>query len=276
MTLCVAAACQDRGKFRIVVATDWKVSIGSASAEIEDKLYWIDDNTPVLIAGTISRAHELIETYRNHFDRLKARTTPVTIGRNDATRVLKKPPILFKKTLTEDYISLRFGLDYKSFRASVADGGIPESVAIDAYSSIGQITLDCELIVALFDEYRGPHIYKMNEYGDLEHCENFAAIGTGGTIAESTLYQREQQSELPLGPTVYHVVEAMKLGSIASDVGQKHTIDVLYPPGEKQDDVYMETLTPRAEKFLATQFKRLGPKRFRRLALPKNSFEKDL
>lgn len=47
MTLCVAAACQDRGKSRVIIGTDWKASIEIATADIQDKLYWVTDNVPV-------------------------------------------------------------------------------------------------------------------------------------------------------------------------------------------------------------------------------------
>jgi len=66
MSLCIAAACQDRGKSRVVIATDWKASAGIAAAEIQDKLYWIGDYMPVLIAGTITRAIELKDTYKQY------------------------------------------------------------------------------------------------------------------------------------------------------------------------------------------------------------------
>jgi hypothetical protein len=68
MTLCIAAICQDRGKPRIVVGTDWKASTGEASAENQDKLRWVTDDIPMLLAGTVSRAIELQAVYRQFFD----------------------------------------------------------------------------------------------------------------------------------------------------------------------------------------------------------------
>ena len=68
MTLCVAAACRDRGKPRIVLATDWRTESAVASADIQDKLYWMSDNIAVLIAGTVSRAVELRDTFKQFLE----------------------------------------------------------------------------------------------------------------------------------------------------------------------------------------------------------------
>lgn len=87
MTLCIAAACQDRGRPRLVIGTDWKVASGIATAEIQDKLFWITDNIPVLIAGTISRAVELKDTYRQYFQTLALQIIPG----NDLIDHIKRP-----------------------------------------------------------------------------------------------------------------------------------------------------------------------------------------
>jgi hypothetical protein len=89
------------------------------------------------------------------------------------------------------------------------------------------------------------------------------------------LYQRKHEAHAQLGPSVYHVFEAMKLGCIASDDGQGHTLDVLYPPGEKKKDLTGETLTEAAKTFLEIKFNKLGPKPFERLKLPKKAFQLD-
>ncbi len=68
MTLCVAAACKDNRRSRIVIATDWRAETPIASGDIQDKLYWIDNNIAVLIAGTVSRAIELRDTYRQFLE----------------------------------------------------------------------------------------------------------------------------------------------------------------------------------------------------------------
>jgi len=275
MTLCVAAICQDNGKDRVVIATDWKVSTVSATAEIQDKLYWITPEIPVLIAGTISRAVELKDTYKQYFESLSKKTPPVAITQSNVADVLKRPLALYKRKLTQEYISMRFGLDYKEFREATATKGIPQAVASDAYAEISRLDLDCDLIIVMFDKDKEAYIYRTDAEGMLHHCENFAAIGSGQTIAEGVLYQREHEARHPLGVTVYRVFEAMKLGSIASDVGKKHTLNVLHPPDREHKELWADGLTPTAERFLARSFRKLGPKNFKRLSLPHGSFEED-
>lgn len=169
-------------------------------------------------------------------------------------------------------------MTYKLFRMAVGRKEIPETVAIDAYSDIEKLDFDSHLIMIMFDDDNEPYIFRIDEKGDAENCESFAAIGTGSTIAESVLFQRQHECDDPLGPSVYHVFEAMKLGSIASDVSQdkdRHTINILYPPGEKGDTVSGDWIKPKTTKWLERQFKKYGPKQFQRLPLPKNPFEKD-
>lgn len=274
MTLCIAAACQDRGKPRVIIATDWKASIQVATAEIQDKLYWINDNTPVLIAGTISRAVELKDTYRNYFGRLGKEKPNESIKASELPDVMKRPLGIYKQKLANEYVSLRLGLTYKEFLEAVGKSQIPESVSSEVFNDISRTGLQCCLIIIIFIG-KDPYIYRIDEDGTLQNCDNFAAIGSGSIIAEGMLYQRQQESGMTLGRTIYHVFEAMKLGSIASDVGEEHTIDVLYPPRERQEDVSRDTLTDKAKVFLNRKFQSLGPKPFVNMPLPDGFLEKD-
>ena len=272
VTLCIAAACRDRRRPRVVIATDWKVGIQTATAEIQDKLYWIDDNTPVLIAGTISRAIELKDTYQNYFARLSKKEPPLKAS--DLPDVMKRPLGIYKHKLANEYVSLRLGLTYKQFLEAAGKKQVPEAVSTEIFSEISRISLQCWLIVVVFVK-KEPYIYKIDDEGTLHSCDNFAAIGSGSTIAEGILYQREQESSMALGRTVYHVFEAMKLGSIATDVGEEHTINVLHPPGDKRKDVAVDALTEKAKLFLKRKFDKLGPKPFSNMPLPDGFFEQD-
>jgi 20S proteasome alpha/beta subunit len=274
MTLCIAAICQDRGKSRIVVATDWKASIVEASAENQDKLRWVSDNIPMLLAGTVSRAIELQATYKQFFASLGERTPPLMPDDKNIGDLVRKPVAIFKAKLTNEYVSLNLGLPYKDFRESVGKGEIPDSVATDTYAEIKNIDLGCSVILPFFLK-NDAYIFRVGLNGGVEECDNFAAIGSGAPIAEGILFQREQEDNMTLGRTTYHLYEAMKLGSIASDVGQEHTLDVLYPPGEKGEEIVGERLTEKAERFLQRKFKRLGPKKFANMPLPPKFWRPD-
>jgi len=274
MTLCIAAACQDRGKPRVVIASDWKATDSVGTADIQDKLYWITEDIPVLIAGSITRAIELKDTYKQYVEALAAQSSPVQIKQQDLNDHIKEPIKMFKRKLAEEYLSKRFGLNYDAFRTAVSKNEVPESIAIEAFADIAKLDMECELIIVVFTD-RQPYIFQIESDGRVENCEDFATIGSGSYIARGVLYQRKHENTVPLGPTVYHIFEAMKLGSIAPDVGEEHTINILYPPGERGKKMGVDTLTPGAERFLHRQFRRFGPKEFKRLPLPSGSLENE-
>ncbi len=275
MALCIAAACQDRGKARIVISTDWRVGAAIATPDDEDKLYWINDNVPVLIAGTIHRGIELRDTITDYLDQYyRENPEPGSVTEYQVTNLIKRPVAMFKRQLAGEHTSLKFGLGYEEFKSSVQSHRIDPLVANQTMEEISNIQLGCWLILPFFWEGR-PKIYKIDTLGTVELCEHFAAIGTGATIAESVLYQRRHDAHSPLGPSVYHVFEAMKMASIAWGDGQGHTLNVLYPPGEKKRDLTGETLTEAAKRFLESEFDKLGPKPFKTLKLPENALRQD-
>jgi 20S proteasome alpha/beta subunit len=281
MTLCVAAACQERGKPRIVIGTDWRAGTETATADIQDKLYWIDDNIAVLIAGTVSRAIELKDTYKQFLrkrekqEKNKPETEREPLTTANLLDVFKAAPTIHKNKLINEYVGLRFGMTYPAFLRCVAAKEIPESIAEETLNDIKRIYPDCQLIIVFFLD-KDSYILKVDGDGTLESCESFAAIGSGADVAESVLYQREHQDSNAVGKTVYHVFEAMLLGSIAPGVGDEPTIDVLYPPGERSKGVYGAYLNKKGEAFMKRKFKDLGPKKFSNFPrLQDRYFDKD-
>ena len=163
-----SAACQDRGRERVVIATDWKASAGIATAEIQDKLYWITDDIPVLIAGTVTRAIELKDTYKQYFEHLTAQAQPFQIKQTDLNDLLKEPIKIFRRKLAEEYLSQKFAPNYDTLRAAVGKNEIPESVAIGAFADIAKIDLDCSLIIIVFSD-RQPYIFRIDSDGSVEN-----------------------------------------------------------------------------------------------------------
>jgi 20S proteasome alpha/beta subunit len=280
MTLCVAAACIENRKPRIVIATDWRAETSVASADTQDKLYWIDDNIPVLIAGTVSRAIELKDTYRQFLEerkkkedaKLEHERTPIT--RSNLIDVFKIPTVIFKNKLATEHIGLKYGMTYKAFLSAVARKEIPPTIAVRELNDIAKLDFDCCLILMMFVG-KEPYILKVHSDGTLESCEHFAAIGSGEDIASSVLFQREQESDDSKSRTIYCVYEAMRLGAIAPGVGEFFTLDILYPQGEKEKTVHGEWLNHKGQKFMQQQFKQRGPKPFARFPrLPDGCLEK--
>lgn len=280
MTLCVAAACQDRGKPRIVIATDWRAETGNAGGDIQDKLFWINDRIGVLVAGTVSRAVELRNTYKQYFAKLeneqkaKPEKDRELITEANVLDVFKFPLVVFKNKLANEYIGIKYGMTYDAFLGAISRKEIPESIAEKEINNIGRIDPDCSLIILFFLE-KTPYILKVVD-GELESCENFAAIGSGEDIANSVLFQREHESDSTLSKTIYRVYECMKLGAIAPGVGEEFTLDVLYPPGEKSEGIYGEWLNSKGKRFMEREFRNRGPKPFTKFPqLPTGCLRKD-
>jgi hypothetical protein len=89
---------------------------------------------------------------------------------------------------------------------------------------------------------------------------NFAAIGSGATIAESVLFQRKQYWQNSVEQTLYNVYEAATLavGAKAPGVGNEFAISVIEPLAN--GDTRMRI--PKVEYFelLQEQFEISGPK----------------
>lgn len=275
MTLCVAAVCQERAIERIVVATDWRAEGYVAAGEIQDKLYWIGDDVVVLIAGTITRAIELKNTIVQYFERRKKKnlSPPKTADLCDLFRI---PIIHFKRKLVGEYVGLKFGMSFGEFLGAVGLKQIPESVAVEAFGTMKNLTQDCSLLLCMFDDDKHARVIEIDDDGSLEIAESFAAIGSGSLIAESVFFQREHTDNETLGASLYHVYEAMKLGSIAPGVGKDFTINVLYPRDRDHPHLHGQVLNDKGMAFMESQFKKRGPKQFTNfVSLPNGILEKD-
>ena len=272
--LSIAVACQDRGNARIVIATEPRMEAATGTSEGEDKLRWINDNVPVLIAGTTHRAIELRDTIADYLDQYyEENPEPGSVTECQVTNLIRRPVALFKRQLAGEHTSLKFGLGYDEFKSCVRRQQVDAAVATRTMQEISDIQFGCWLILPFFWEGK-PKIYKIDTFGTVELCEHFAAIGTGATIAESVLYLRKHGARAALGPSVYRVFEAMKLGCDAFGNGQAPALDVLYPPGDKKREMTGETLTEPAMKFLKGKFDKLGPKPFERLSLPDSALRR--
>jgi hypothetical protein len=246
-----------------------------AGADTQDKLYWIGDDVAVLIAGTITRAIELKNTIITYFEQRKKRalSPPKAADLCDLFRI---PVIHFKRKLVSEYIGLKFGMSYKDFLGAVGLKQIPESVAAEVFGTMKTITQNCSLLLCMFDDDKHARVIEINDDGTLEIVESFAAIGSGSLIAESVFFQREHTDDDTLGATLYHVFEAMKLGSIAPGVGKHFTINVLHPRDRDHPDLHGQVLNDKGMAFMESQFRKRGPKPFTNFVrLPNHILEKD-
>jgi hypothetical protein len=260
MTLCIAAICYEgRGancKPQIVISTDWKMESEIAGAEIQDKLYWIRDDWPVLLAGTFTRAFQLKETYRSFIDRSQARLQAML--RSEFMDFIRQPLIIYKHALADEFVGSSLGIPYDVFLANRT--WFPETTYSELLTAVRRIPLECQLLMPMF-LFGDPYLWRTGEE-TLEYCDNFAAIGSGMDIAEASLCQRKQDENTSLAKTIYHIFEAGELATLSGvpGVGKDHTISILYPPDEKNVLVIKE-VSSKGYKLLKKKFREWGPKR---------------
>lgn len=269
MTLCIAAACQDRGRPRIVISSDWRIENRSFGAEIQDKLYWMHDEWAVLIAGTVSSAVELVNTYGRYFTALEKKK--IELSNTNISDYIKRPLTLQKNKIADAHVGKLLGITYKEFLQTGKER-LPKKRFTEIISDIEELELDCQLILCSFIDNEA-QIFKIGADCSVELCEQFAAIGTGSDVAESVLFQRDHEGDLPMSHALYAVYEAASLGSKAPGVGQQHAIGVLLPP-KKGGEIAYSRVTEKGERFLKRKFYRYGPKQFYRLGLPEGTLGK--
>src|SRR5271168_2682356 len=205
MTLCIAAECKKRATHHVIITSDFESETPTAAAEIQDKLVFINTTWPVLIAGTMNRAVELVDTF-GHCLRRKP-ITKMTMHDD-----MKRPVRVYKRKLDDELVGARFGMTYSEFLRR--DPTFPDDIYRETTYAIERLTLECSLIVVLFFE-GAPYLFRVHDDGLVEFCEHFCAIGSGLTIAEASLFHREHESTDPIKWGMYNVYEAMRLGSRA-------------------------------------------------------------
>jgi hypothetical protein len=112
------------------------------------------------------------------------------------------------------------GFDYEAFlRESQL---FPEATR---WAIFNMETPEIELLFVgcVIDKYSGEPRIRLFKYslGEVWEPDNFVAIGSGTTIAESTLMQRQVDETWTVPRATYAVYEAQRMGSIAPGVGSK-------------------------------------------------------
>lgn len=274
MTLCIAAPCMDGKNRCIVVASDWKSEVGEyTGAEIQNKLYWLWDNSwPVLIAGTASDAQDMITTFRNTFNRKG-------ITEENARDRIMAALLAHKQKFTEEYVLASTNLSFEYFRDN--KDKIDPTLWSKVWNNIGRIKSNCTLVLCSFAA-RVPIMFQVD--GDFTALpedqvvvpeENFLTIGTGSIIANSILCFRGQNEDLPLHQTVYNIFEAMRFAHQASapGVGKLHAFSVL--TSTTNGRIVARRLKGKGLKFFKEQYDKIGPQEFpKEMIVPKGIWER--
>ena len=212
MTLCVALEARRGRTPCVLIGHDWKGGSDLAAAETQHKVLWGANNTPILIAGHLSKANELASLVH---EQLESSTDDLhTFDR------LKEAVRLRKRSMAAEYIAAHYGMTYQEFLVS-AKTALPESAHKAAIEDIRRMTLDCALIVVT--RWEGDNaLFRITETGEVELCAQFCAIGDGMYGAESLLAYRAHSDRTQLGKSMYHIYEAWDFGGVAPSVGKKY------------------------------------------------------
>jgi len=240
----------------MVVSSDWRAEVGDfASVEVQNKLYWLfNGRWCVLIAGIASSAHSLITTIRQTIN-------PKQITKRNIEDEIVRAVQNHRDKLTDRYVRTRHDVSFEHFRThrNEFDAGQWR----ETWANIKKINLDCQLIICTFIK-KEPFMFQVEDDGHVWRDENFLAIGTGSTIANSILCFRRQNEDLYVPDTAYNVFEATQFAkkSKTPGVGKIHAFSVLYP-GKKQ-----KRLRPSGIRQLRKYFEKYGPHDVPRLKLP--------
>lgn len=255
MTLCIAAACEDeKGRDRIVIGTDWMATGEiAAGADIQDKLYWVNDDIAVLVSGLVTRAVELRDAYRSELESMRAKKKKLNY--RNIRRFIKAGPRLLKRDIAEEVVTFATGLSYAEFRKAIKTGELTRDVANGVFRAIEAKDLECEVIIVAFVD-KFPYIFVVERSGHVEERDNFALIGEGTYVAEAMLYFRKHESSDSLAVALYNVWEALYMAARrVGTVSKTHSIDILVPPGERGTHSTVYTLTNTGFKVMKKLFR---------------------
>jgi 20S proteasome alpha/beta subunit len=254
LTLCIAAACEDeKGRNRVVIGTDWMATGEiAAGADIQDKLYWVNDDIAVLVSGVVTRAVELRDAYRSELESMRAKSTKLNY--RNLRGFIKAGPRLLKKDIAEEVVVFATGLSYAEFRNAIKTGEMTRDAANGVFRAIEAKDLECEVIIVAFVD-KAPYIFQVERSGHVEERDNFALVGEGTYVAEAMLYFRKHESSDPLAMAIYNVWEALYMAARrVRTVSKTHSIDILIPPGERSTHSTAYTLTNSGFKFMKKLF----------------------
>jgi len=216
MTICIAAVC-DHGR-TIILAADTEVGLGYTSTEMADgkflSLFTSYKQWSVGLSGTIQYATDVLHHFRKFEDDLKG------LSVQDIRPALEKAYRNARLAIAEGLYLAPTGWTLDEFK----DRGTKD-MPITKYNSIDNrivsLEYDASLLVAGFGkDDLGPSILTIRNPGISTDQSKlgFWSIGSGSTLAQSSLFYRKYSWGMPLDEALYLVYEAKKLSQDATGV----------------------------------------------------------
>lgn len=233
VTVCIAARCKvDQTRYCIVTVSDMKLSTGIYSGDAATiKLRHLSEQWVCLIAGSFAQHVPLLRRIREEMG------DNSSISSGEMAKICTKAYIAENKRLAEESVLAPFGMTVEEFLKRRKELG--ESIYERTWTDLSRVKLNCQLIVCGFSAV--PHIFTVDN-PDTERTSftmdcnfpGFAAIGSGGYLAEATLYSFEQNPTRSLTDTLYTAIAAKFTAESATDVGNETFVEILTPKGEPE------------------------------------------
>jgi len=264
MTVCIAAIAldvidSDNGTCQqpMILCSDKRIEGWNGGADIMQKQLWAGERWPALIAGDdISRATDLLAMYRDHLNTIGPQTEQSII------ETLKFPARQMRRTLIDNYIELNTGLNYEEFLRVGSQPNPPEYYH-RVSGELKQVELGCELLIVGYIGWH-PKIFHVRRDASVAQQQHFCAIGSGGTVAEATLFRRKYDWNVKKNQAMYLAYEAKKFSEVMPGAGSETEISIVRWWG---DDKPLSVHSIDCEGEMDEHFRKYGPQ-----PLPREDF----
>lgn len=229
VTVCIGSI----GKDYIVTVSDTKLSAGGYYSHplASLKIHQIHYLWSAMVAGEVSQAQPLLNSLSRRV--LECAKEEPTL--EDMSALCTKVYQEYTVQLAEEGLLAPFGLSMSDFLNSRERMG--DTLFEQVWAAISKITVGCDLLVCGYSS-GVPHIFSVSN-PTVSHPSfityydepGFAAIGTGGMLAEATLYSFEHGKVSSLEETIYRTTYAKFVAESASDIGEDTVIRSLDKDG---------------------------------------------
>jgi 20S proteasome alpha/beta subunit len=231
MTLCVAAECRYQDKACIVCCSDLAGNRGDVASEDMDKMRWIG-RCHVMIAGIVTDAEVLLSNCAAAISGYEP---------NDATHVTNliqqigeglKAQKRYKAT---QYMGARYGLTWEEW-FNHGKINFTEGHYIQLWNAIGAVQLGSELIISTFTADDEAVLLRTTEDGRVSWDDHYAAIGSGATVCEAFLAQREHHFAMGVHECLYRILESKVAAEKNPYVGEQTAVEIVTPGARYEID----------------------------------------
>lgn len=221
MSLCIAATCRYEFEPCILYCCDTAGTRGDVKSEDVNKIRHVGDTT-VLLAGSMSDARELLAECSPFIKKYQVGGDDIAITRlkQDLTEAVR----LRKRAVATAVLAAESGLSYAEvFNWSQAHPTDPTYVR--AWQRIRELGLGAALIVGTFTDDEVA-ILTIAPDGSIVWSDHYSAVGTGSSVAEAFLHQRDYNDWMDLPECLYRVLEAKTAAEKNPHVGKETRVQI--------------------------------------------------